>query len=115
MRSILFTLYIQPQSEVISQSRCGHYKFADDTQLHTPSDFHSLIVDIEQCADSFGRWVTGNRLKQNNDKTEALLVGSRRRVCVSQDNHLSWQSCMMFPSKAILKISGSTLTLLYLW
>ena len=29
-----------------------------------------------------------NRLKLNNDKTEALLVGSCRRVSVSQDNHL---------------------------
>jgi len=32
--------------------------------------------------------MTGNRLKLNNDKTEGLLVGYRRRVSVSQDNHL---------------------------
>ena len=32
--------------------------------------------------------MTGNRLKLNNDETEALLVGSRGRVRVSQDNHL---------------------------
>ena len=32
--------------------------------------------------------MTGNRLKLNNDKTEALVMGSRRRVSVSQDNHL---------------------------
>ena len=29
-----------------------------------------------------------NRLKLNNDKTEALVVGSDRRVSVSQDSHL---------------------------
>ena len=55
---VLFTLYIQPLSEVISRSRCGCHKFADDTQLDqsssAPSDFHSLIVDIEQCVDSVG-------------------------------------------------------------
>ena len=75
---VLFTLYIQPLSKVISRSRCGHHIFADNTQLHqssTPSDFHSLIVDVEQCVDSAGRWLAGNRLKLNNDKTEALLVG----------------------------------------
>ena len=33
--------------------------------------------------------MTGNRLKLNNDKTEALLDGSRRSVSVSQDNHLT--------------------------
>ena len=32
--------------------------------------------------------MTANRLKLNNDKTEALVVGSRRRVSVSQDSHL---------------------------
>ena len=91
MDPVLFTLYIQPLSKVISRSRCGHHKFADDTQLHqssTPSDFHSLIVDVELCVDSVGRWLAGNRLKLNNDKTEALLVGSRKTVSVSQENHL---------------------------
>jgi len=59
-------------------------------QLHqssTPSDFDSLIVDV-QCVDSVGRKMTGNRLKLNNN-TEALLDGSRRSVSVSQDNHLT--------------------------
>ena len=32
--------------------------------------------------------MTGNRLKLNNDKTEALVAESRRRVSVSQDSHL---------------------------
>ena len=31
--------------------------------------------------------MTGSRLKLNNDKTEALVVGSRRRVSVSQGSH----------------------------
>jgi len=87
----LFTLHIQPQSENISWSRCSHDKFADNTHFHwflAPSDFHSLIDDAEQYVDSVWRWVTGNRLKLNTDKTEALLVGSCRRVSVSQSNHL---------------------------
>ena len=88
---ILFILYTQPPSDIISQRKCSHHKFADDTQLHkssAPSEFHSLIQDIEQYVDSVGSWMTGNRLKLNNDKTEALVVGSRRRVSVSQDSHL---------------------------
>ena len=67
------------------------HTFADDTQLHqssAPSDFDSVITDVEQCVVSVGRWRTGNRLKLNNDNTEALLFGSRRNVSVSQDNHL---------------------------
>ena len=49
---ILFTLYTQPLSDIISQGKCHYHKFADDTSLHQSSalsDFHSLIHDIEQC------------------------------------------------------------------
>ena len=73
---IPFTLYTL-LSDIISQSRCDHHKFADDTQFHhstTSSDFHTLIHSIERCVDSVGRWMTCNRLKLNNDKTEALVV-----------------------------------------
>ena len=73
---LLFTLYTQPLSDIISQSRCNHNKFADDTNFHqssTPSDFHALIHSIEQCVDSVRRWLTCSRLKLNNDKTEALM------------------------------------------
>ena len=87
----LSTLYAPQLSDIICQRKCSHRKFADDTQLHrssAPSDFHSLIHDIEQCVHSVGSWMTGNRLKLNNDKTGALVVGSRRRVSVSQGSHL---------------------------
>ena len=89
--TILITLHIQPLSDIISKRKCDHHKFVDDTQLHQSSalsDFHSPIHGVEQCVDSVGRWMTCNRLKLNNDKTEALVNGSRRRVNVSQDNNL---------------------------
>ena len=51
--------------------------------------------------------MTGNRLKLNNDKTEGLLIGYRRRVSVSQDNHLR-------VGNHDISFKGSTLTLLTL-
>ena len=48
------------------------------------SGFHSLTVDAEQCADSVGRWMTGNRLKLNNDQNRGSFGSSHRRVSVSQ-------------------------------
>ena len=77
MGPILFTLYTQTLSDIISQRKCNDHKFADDTQLHKssdPSHFHPLIHYIEQCVDSVGSWMTGNRLKLDNDETEALVV-----------------------------------------
>ena len=110
-------MYTQPLSDIISQGKWSHNKFADDTQLHkssAPSDFHSLIHDIEQCVDSVGSWMTGNRLKLNNDKTEALVVGSRRRVSVSQDSHLRVGSHDI-SFKSHVKVLGFTLMLPHLW
>ena len=91
LRPVLFCMCIQPLSEVISHSNCGHQKFADCTQFRMSSilsDFDLQTVDVEQCTDSTGRCMTGNWLKLNNDNTEVLLVGSRSMVSVSQDDHL---------------------------
>ena len=47
------------------------------TNLQLHLSLHSLVVDVEQCVDSSGRWMTGNRLKLNNaDKTDVVLVSA---------------------------------------
>ena len=90
--------------------------YTDATKLHqfsTPSDFHSPIVDVEWCVDSGGRWMTGNRLKLISDKTPALLAGSRRIAC---QKITTWELVItIISSKAVSKISGSTLTQLCVW
>ena len=79
------------------------------TSLQLHLSLHSLVVDVEQCVDSSGRWMTGNRLKLNNaDKTDVVLVSAGWKVSVIHDKPL--KSC-----KAMLKISGYILTLLCLW
>ena len=58
--------------------------------------------------------MTDNRLKLNTDKTEALVVGSRRKVSVSQDSHMRVGS-IDISFKAMSKDSGFTMTLPCLW
>ena len=58
--------------------------------------------------------MTGNKLKLNNDKTEALVVGSRRRVSVSQDSHLRVGSHDI-PCKSHVKSLGVYMTLPCQW
>ena len=102
---VLFCRHSQAPSEVIFQSRCGHHKCADNTLVRRSSTpffflfsffFFSFFFFVYRCLTLRSvltllgdQWrMTGNRLKLNNDKTEGLLVGYRRRVSVSQDNHL---------------------------
>ena len=80
---ILFTLYSQPVSDKIREHNISYQKFADDTQLHKasqPTEFQCLVSDFESCFLSVKAWMLSNKLKLNDEKTEAMLVGSRQAI-----------------------------------
>ena len=77
--SVLFTLYSQPLSDVISVHNCDYHKYADDTELSksAPSNqFLSVQSCIQTCIDDVLLWMNSNKLKLNRDKTEVMPVGS---------------------------------------
>ena len=54
-----------------------YLSFADDTQLQVsipPSNIQSAISSLETCLSNIRTWTLLNKLKLNNDKTEALLL-----------------------------------------
>ena len=80
---ILFTLYSQPVSDKIREHNISYQKFADDTQPHKasqPIEFQCLVSDFESCFLSVKAWMLSNKLKLNDEKTEAMLVGSRQAI-----------------------------------
>ena len=80
---ILFTLYSQPVSDKIREHNISYQKFADDTQLHKasqPTEFQCLVSDFESCFLSVKAWMLSNKLKLNDEKTEAMLVGPRQAI-----------------------------------
>ena len=60
--------------------------FADDTQLHTSADPSSAKSQsnardkIEKCVSSVSSWMTANRLKLNSEKTEFIMIGTKRQL-----------------------------------
>ena len=49
--------------------------YADDTQLfHSscPGDYNNLTLSLQDCVSDIKRWMSANRLKLNDDKTEAI-------------------------------------------
>ena len=79
---ILFTLYSQPVSDKIRE-HISYQKFSDDTQLHKASqltEFQCLVSDFESCFLSVKAWMLSNKLKLNDEKTDAMLVGSRQAI-----------------------------------
>ena len=89
---LLFVLYTQPVSRIVHQSGSDLHKFSDDTQIFSsalPVDFGTLIKQTETCVEHVKAWMDSNKLKLNDDKTEALVVSTRSRAGVCYNEHLN--------------------------
>ena len=87
---VLFILYTKPLSSLITSFSVCNQSFADDTQLHhscPPTQLPSTIETVQDCTAAIKQWMTENKLKLNDDKTEALLVKSSR--CTALDPSLT--------------------------
>ena len=66
-------------SNIIHSHDIDHHSYADDTQLQDkdkPDNVHSLLTRTADCFDDVKNWMTANKLKLNDDKTKAMLVGT---------------------------------------
>ena len=83
---ILFTLYSQTLSDVISVHDCDYHKHADDTELSKgafPDQFDSVQSCIQTCIGDVLIWMNSYKLNLNTDKTEVMpAVGSVSRVAL---------------------------------
>ncbi|MCP3852877.1 MAG: hypothetical protein GY694_22015, partial [Gammaproteobacteria bacterium] len=80
---LLFTMYVYPLSDIIVQNEMPYHSYADDNQLYPsiPIDcFESVTNDLSKCSDEIDSWMTSNKLKKNNDKTEMLLCGTTAKL-----------------------------------
>ena len=52
------------------------------------SDLQLLVQGIETCSGNVKKWMTDNKLKMNNEKTEILLCGPKKYVESSDCDHI---------------------------
>ena len=74
---ILFIMYTKPLSSLLDSYSISNQSFADDTQLNktsTPDNIHLAIDTTQTCISHVKSWMTQNKLKLNDDKTECLLI-----------------------------------------
>ena len=75
---VLFTLYSQPLSDVISTHNLQFHKYADDTEISShskPKTFSMAVSSLAICTEDVLEWMNSNKLKLNTDKTEVMTVG----------------------------------------
>ena len=78
---MLFTMYIKPFSAIIDSNSIIHHSFADDLQLQMsapPDRMSELLHSMQSCICDVKAWATANMLKLNDNKTELMLVTSKR-------------------------------------
>ena len=78
---MLFTMYIKPLSAIIDSHSIIHHSFADDLQLQMsapPDRISELLHSMQSCISDVKAWATANMLKLNDNKTELMLVTSKR-------------------------------------
>ena len=103
---LLFSLYMQPISEVFRKHCISYHCYADDIQLYlsfkpTVSSLSSAIAKLEACLQDLKIWLTSNGLKLNDDKSEFLLLGSKHMLSKVdyQSCHVNIGSTCITPSK----------------
>ena len=68
-------MYTTPLSQCIDAHPVQHEMFADDTQLcksASPTDSDRLISSLQKCTADVKDWMNTNKLKLNDEKTEAI-------------------------------------------
>ena len=78
---VLFVLYTAFLSTVIEKHSVLHHSYADDSQLQKSARPHQIpdFLSMQKCIDDTKSWLTLNKLKLNDDKTEAMIVSSGRK------------------------------------
>ena len=74
-------MYIKPLSANINSHSIIHHSFADDLQLQMsapPDRISELLHSMQPCMSDVNAWATANMLKLNDNKTELMLVNSKR-------------------------------------
>ena len=78
-------MYIKPLSAIIDSYSFLHHSFADDIQLQmsaSPGGIFELLHSMQSCISisisDVKSWTTANMLKLNDNKTELMLVTSKR-------------------------------------
>lgn len=78
---VLFVMYTKPLFLEIDRRMIPNQSFADDTQLYkacVPSEIQSTVLALQDCITDIKEWMTCNKLKLNDDKTEVLLLHNPR-------------------------------------
>ena len=79
---VAYTVYTLPVGDIANHHNVSHHVYADDTQLYVsfdpkvPGDLDNAITRLQNCILDIKNWMTVNKLKLNDSKTEFFIAAS---------------------------------------
>ena len=80
----LFTMYTDLLGDVTVAHAVDHHIYANDTQLYCPmslSDCVCVKSNLSAPMQKIKSWVSANKLKFNDDKTELIVFRKKNKIC----------------------------------
>ena len=85
---VLFSAYIHPLSDIITNCGLMYHTYADNTQLYIKcTNLEADVKKLEEGLATIRKWLSANQLQLNDNKTKVMLVATiidRTDFCTSR-------------------------------
>jgi len=107
---LLYTIYTLPLGDILRNLEISYHLYADDTQLYLSFNFteaesqQECLNKMQKCVSEVKAWMTENKLKLNDDKTEVMFIASDYyRKLITLEN-FSIDSTVIVPTSSVRNI-----------
>jgi len=101
---ILFNSYIAPLSNIAAKHDISDEKYADDEQLilafkpNTPLNQRNSVCKMERCIQDIREFLLDNKLCNNSEKTEFMIIGCPSQLSKVQINSIQVENTSITPT-----------------